>query len=246
MAKVNVTEERIELTAIDKASAVLEAIEGRTKSLGRTYDDLKAAFISLTTGSVLWAWHEKLQDAQLKSEISANRLTAVIRATGAAVGMTRTDLESYARTLSDSTQFTAGAFKAAETNLLKFGNIQGDVFRQALKLSADYAAFTGGELVDATQMIGKALSAPIEGTRALEREVGKLNFTTRERIETLIREGQVTAAQNVVLDVLRGKIGGTADVMNTGLLKATTEVDKAWDELLKPRRRRRRGTRHLR
>jgi lambda family phage tail tape measure protein len=233
MGKVNTTEERVELTAIDKVSAVFEKIEDRGKRLGQSFDSLKATFLAVTTGSTLWAWHEKLVEVQLKTEVSTNRLIAVLKATGSAAGFTRDELESYARALAESTQFTAGAFKAAETNLLKFGNIQGDVFKEALKLSADYAAFTGGDMVDATQAIGKALSAPLEGTRALEREIGKLNFTTKERIETLLREGRVTEAQGVVLEVLRGKIGGTAETMNTGLLKATTDVGKAQDELLK-------------
>src|SRR3954465_8246844 len=119
MGKVNTTEERVELTAIDKASAVFERLEERSKRLGKAYDALKSTFIIGTIGGSAIAVYQQLQEAQPKRGVTTIRLIAVLRATGESAGFSRQELEDYARSMAESTQFTAGSIKAAEANLLK-------------------------------------------------------------------------------------------------------------------------------
>jgi len=168
--------------------------------------------------------------AASESEQASNRLTAVLRATGNAAGYTKQQLDAMADSMAESTMFDDEAIRNAQSSFLKFGNIQGDVFARGMKLAADYASFTGSEMEDAAQTIGKALQSPEEGVGALERQIGKLTYSQKESIKTFLEQGRVIDAQNVVLDVLQKKIGGTSDLMNTGLTKSLKDITKNWGE----------------
>jgi pyridoxine 5'-phosphate synthase PdxJ len=153
-----------------------------------------------------------------------------LRATGGAAGYTKQQLDAMADSMADSTMFDDEAIRDAQSTLLKFGDIQGDVFARGMKLAADYASFTGGEMEDAAQTIGKALQSPEEGVGALARQIGKLTYTQKESIKGFMEQGRVMDAQNVILDILQKKIGGTSDLMNTGLTKSLKDINKNWGE----------------
>ena len=116
--------------------------------------------------------------------------------------------------------------------LAKFGNIHGEVFKQALKLTADYAAVAGTDVLSAAQSLGKALQSPTQAVRTIEQEFGKLGVMQKKNIENMVEQGRLAEAQGVILEVLRGKIGGAAETMNTGLTKATNDLKKSWNEML--------------
>jgi hypothetical protein len=101
-----------------------------------------------------------------------------------------------------------------------------------MKAAADWAAFMGTDVPSAAQQVGRALQSPTEGLRILERQLGKLTEAEEKHIESLAAQGRAVEAQRAVLDLLEKKIGGTAGIMNTGLLKSTTGVTKAWDDML--------------
>lgn len=164
------------------------------------------------------------------AEVASNRLSAVLRATGGAAGYTKQQLDAMADSMADSTMFDDEAIRDAQSTLLKFGDIQGDVFERGMKLAADYASFTGSEIQDAAQVIGKALQSPEEGVGALERQIGKLTYTQKESIKGFMEQGRVMDAQNVILDILQKKIGGTSDLINTGLNKSLNDIKKNWGE----------------
>ena len=165
------------------------------------------------------------------AEVASNRLTAVLRATGGAAGYTKQQLDAMADSMAESSMFDDEAIRNAQSTLLKFGDIQGDVFERGMKMAADYAAFTGGEIEDAAQTIGKALQSPEEGVGALERQIGKLTYSQKESIKSFMEQGRVMDAQNVILDILQKKIGGTSDLIYTGLTKSLNDIKKNWGEL---------------
>jgi lambda family phage tail tape measure protein len=218
-----------EVSAIDTATKVFNQVGAAAKNLQNSYAGLQKAF-----GVVVAALSaEKIVTAATAWEQASNRLNAVLRATQGAAGLTRRELDEMAESLTKSTQFDDKDIRNAESNLLKFGNIHEEVFKEALKLAADYAAFTGGDMVGATQAIGRALQDPVLGLKALQKEVGTLTFAEKQYIQQLESAGKVEEAQVLVLNKIRGAVGGVAAEMNTGLTKATHDLNKAWDELLK-------------
>jgi len=149
------TKATVEITAIDSATRVFNQVEAGAKRLEKGYDSLKNAFEAAIGVIAL----DRIVSETLEWEQAQNRLNATLKATGNAVGLTRHELEQMAGSLSASTVFNQRDIENAEANLLKFGNIHGAVFTEALKLSADYASFTGTSVTAATQAIGRALKA---------------------------------------------------------------------------------------
>jgi lambda family phage tail tape measure protein len=216
-----------EVAALDKASAVFRQIGGAAKDLQKSYQLLSSTFAAVGGGLLL---REIVQDT-LEWERASKRIDAVLRATGNAAGLTRHELDQIAASVARNTEFADNQVMSAQGNLLKFGNIHGDVFRRALKVSADYAAFTGSDMASATQALGSALADPIAGVRALQKEFRNLTFSEREHIEVLLANGEVEKAQIRILELVEKRVGGTAEKMNTGLVKAVSDLRKGWKAL---------------
>jgi hypothetical protein len=222
-----------DVTAENTTDRALRAVEdnlGRVNKAGMAVQRvLGTAFIATAAISAGRAF----ANAAIEAEQASKRLDAVIKATGSSAGMTRRELDEMADAMAESTQFDDEGLRNAMAQMLKFGDIQGDVFRRGIKVSADLAAFMGTDLQTAVQAVGKALASPAEGVGTLERQIGKLDPAVRSHIESLVQQNRLYDAQALVLKVLEGKIGGTAEALNSGLAKATTGVTKAWNEMLK-------------
>src|SRR5882672_6676681 len=180
----------IELTAIDSATRTLNQVGVAAKQLEKNYQSLQTTFAAFGVGFAL----DRVVEETLAWERASGRLNATLKATGMAAGLTRRELDQMADSLSQSTMFNERDIRDAEANLLKFGNLHDDVFREALKLSADYAAFTGSDVTSATQSLGRALADPVLGLKALQREFGNLTFTEKEHIAQLEAAGKVEQA----------------------------------------------------
>ena len=216
------------LSAKDNATSVFRDVDSGLGKLEKSYAKLSALFaVGLGAGM----FNAVISEAS-KAEEASNRLNAVLKATGFASGHTKGELDEMANSLHELTQFEDESVRAAEATLLKFGNIHGNTFREALKLSADYAAFVGGDMAGAAQTFGKALNAPQEGLKGLQNELGRLLPTQKAAIDDSMEMNNLAGAQGVLLEFVRGKIAGTAEMMNTGYLGATSSAKKAWGEFL--------------
>lgn len=219
------------LTGAEKesTSAAVEserATERKSAALGR----LRLAAIA--AGVAVLAMARSSISAAIEAERAQNRLAAVIRATGGAAGVARGEYDKMAQSLMEATQFDDEQLLGAQATLLKFGNIHGDVFRNALRLSADLAAFLGTDVPGAAQMLGKSLQSPTEGLMMMERQFGQLEAAEDQHIKTLVAQGRAWDAQLAVIALWEKKVGGAAQTMNAGLGKATNDVRKEWNELL--------------
>ena len=167
-----------------------------------------------------------------KDEQANARLEAVLKATGNAAGVTATQLRDMALATEKSTLFNAQDIKNAEATLVTFKNIQGDVFNQVLRMSADVASEKGGDLVSWATRLGRAFNDPKVGLTQLTRVGIQFTDEEREQIKTLQEHNQLAEAQAIIYDKLVGSFGGAAEAMHTGLSGATHDVTVAWHELL--------------
>lgn len=207
-------------------------IDRGVRDMQRTMTGLKNTFQTVLAGSGFVLFSRAVLKEVLDAEREMNRLEAVIRATGGAAGFTRGQLAEMASALEGQSLFDAGKITLAQSELMKFGNIHGAVFRDGLKLATDLASFMGTDVPEAAAMIGKSLQSPTEGLTMMERQFGKLTAGQEEHIASLVRQNKGIEAQMAVIDLWRGKIGGTSDLMNTGLTKATNDVRVAWENML--------------
>jgi len=218
----------VELTAIDSATRVFNQVGAAAKGLEKNFNSLAAAGGTLGVGFAI----ERIASATSDWEKANIRLNVTLRATAGSLGLTRGELDDLAETLSQSTIFNEKELRNAEANLIKFGKIHGDVFVEALKISADYASFTGSDLMSATQSIGRAIVDPLLGFRGLSKEVGTLTAIEKDYIAQLEAQGRMEEVHAFAINKLKAAFGGLSQEMNTGVTKSIADTGKAWDSLL--------------
>lgn len=212
-----------------------DALNQISRATDRSAQQMERAFrrVNIALGAVGAGFSFKaILDAGIAAERSANRLAATLRATGFAAGVTTRQIEGLVDALAKSTSFDDEGIRDAASTLLRFRDVQGDVFREALKLTLDLAAAQGGDATAAAETLGRALEDPIGGMKALRSVMPPLSAATKETIKNLQEAGDLAGAQKIVLDALAQSIGGIAGAENTGLFGATKSLSKSWDEML--------------
>lgn len=147
---------------------------------------------------------------------------AVIRATGGSAGQTSQSIEAMATEIGNITEV-----RKAGLELLKFGNIAGNVFTRALTTADDLAASGFGSISSAAFAVGKALTAPEEGLTRLRRAGIYFSDAQIAIAKNMVETGRKADAQAFVLDALEKKIGGTGAARDRGLAGAYEALSDA-------------------
>ncbi len=161
------------------------------------------------------------------------RLAAVVRATGQSAGFTATELGEMAEKLKAVTLFDDDDIRAAQTALLSFRSVSGEIFEQTLELAANTASVMKRDLPQAATAWGKALEDPIKGLRLLRGENIVFSEAQRDLIKTLQDSGRFQQAQLTMIEAGRKIYGNAARELDTGLKKSTVDAGQAWEDLLK-------------
>lgn len=138
------------------------------------------------------------------------QLTARLKDTRDAVGLSSTAIADYALKLSQVTPFSQDAIMAGQNMLLTFTSIGKSVFPQASHAMVELAQVMGGDMSGAAVMLGKAMDDPVQGISALHR-VG-VSFTDAQKnlIKQMIATGNTAGAQKEILKILAAQGFGTA------------------------------------
>jgi hypothetical protein len=140
-------------------------------------------------------------------------LVAQIAATGGSSRMTQDSVNTLADDMQMKTNFDGGDVVTASSSLMKFRNVQGDTFKDAIKLSADLAASMGTDLGPQVDFLGKALNDPIKGMKALRGVGVVLSDAQKDQVAQLIGAGDIAGAQKILLDQIKERVGGTAEAV---------------------------------
>ena len=217
------------ISAVDRATRVLQGVGKSLEGIGKSYSSLQGLIAA--TGVALG--FQKIVAATVDAERASARLNAALKATGSSAGLTRGELDDLAESLKRSSPFDDDEIRRGIASLLRFRDVQGDVFREAARLAPDLAVALDTDLIGAYTRLGRALEDPEKGLRAL-REAG-LNVTgTQERVNKVMKEtGDIAAAQRIILEDLAKSVGGAAAGENVGLYGSLQAVSKAWNDFLK-------------
>jgi len=225
---------KLALTAVDETRAAfqsaarnLDNFKNRVDAAGRS---LKTALVGAVSGISAGALAKELTERAIEAEQANARLGAVLRATGHAAGVSAKEIDELSEALAQSTQFDDEGIKNAAAQLLVFKNVQGDTFREALKLSADVAAFFGEDVPAAAAKLGRSLEDPETAFGLLRRAGILLSEQQKDQIKEMAELGNVAGAQAIIIEKLKGAFEGTAEQLNTGMTKATRDAKKALDE----------------
>lgn len=221
-----------EIHAEDKTGPGTASARRNLQSVGEELRNLKNVAIGALGVDRLAAAFSAVHTSALEAEKSSAALTAALKATGGSAGLTQRQIEGLVDELTDSTLFDDESLREAAAALLRFRDIQEDVFQDALRLAPDLATALGTDVVSAAHTLGKALVNPETGLKGLRAAGLNLSEQLADTAKKLLETGDQAGAAQIVLDELTKSIGGGAGEANTGLLKATADTGKAWNELL--------------
>lgn len=218
------------------ANDVRGSITGLTSRMGPLGSALRVIGpVGLAAGAALAAVGigigASLREAAIAEE-SYNRLSAAMKTTGNATGLTTRQIAEFADGIEKTTMATAEQVQDAAVALTRFRSISGEAFTRTLKLSQDLAASIGGDMQSNILLLGRALEDPVDKLTALQR--AGINFTDsqKEMIKTLTETGKQAEAQKYILDTLEGTFGGIGAGSAQGLTGATKMFSDAWGGLL--------------
>ncbi len=126
------------------------------------------------------------------------------------------EIQSYSG-FSDEAILTGERLLISTSGLSTQQFVLGGNFERTTRLAADLARFAGTDVVSAMQRLGRGLVDPAKGARILGRLVGGLSASQREYIQTVQDTQGVEAAQSALLDIIQGKVRGTADAYGSTL-----------------------------
>lgn len=201
---------------IDKSGATRDA-----EAFGATLDSLaargesavsrlKASFLGLSAATGLSLLGAKFLHETIESQNRMAQLTAAVKSTGGAAGLTVRQLDEMSKAMQQVTTYSDEAVKSAQAILLTFQQVKGDTFEQATIAAGDLATRMGGDLAGAALMVGKALQDPEHGLLALRRAGVSFSESQMETIKTLYATGQAARAQAMILKELEVEFGGSA------------------------------------
>lgn len=203
---------RAVITADDRASSVLRNF-GNTldKSVSNSLEAAKAGSFALLGGlTALAGGAALLVNAFAESENVGAQLTAVLKSTGGAAGVTRDQAIGLSQALQATTTFSDEAVLSAENLLLTFTSIGKDIFPQATKTVLDMSIALGQDTKSSAIQLGKALQDPITGITALRRVGVNFSDAQQEVIANLVQTNRLADAQTMILQELNREFGGSA------------------------------------
>jgi phage-related protein len=165
----------------------------------------------------LWESVKEGAEALSKQEALEAKLAALARARGLAAEETARALSEQAEQLKQQTAFDDDAIRAAQVTLLTYQQISTDALPRVTKAALDVAAAlrsagdTQVDLQSVARLLGRALEDPVAGMEALRRMGIVLDEQTKQYIKTLVEQGQVLQAQDVLLSKIEERVGGTAE-----------------------------------
>ena len=160
-----------------------------------------------------------------------NILDNTIRATGADAWTSTKELDSMAKTLSDSTNYSVTEIENMQSVLLGFREITGETFQDASDAVLDMATVMGMDLTSAVQTVGKALDDPIRGLDSLRRQGFQFTDEQKAELAQMVKNGKKIEAQKIILDELTNSYGGASRAGQDSFAKQRHAVENFRDSL---------------
>ena len=167
----------------------------------------------------------------IQAEQEQAQLAAVLLSTGEAAGFSQQRLNEMAEALAKTSTYSAGAITSAQTRLLSYTGVVGEVFPEAMQATIDMAARMGMSLEQSAETIGRALDIPSQGLTALTRQGFRFTEEQKKVVEQLERTGKTAEAQRIVLDALESSYGGAAAAARDTFGGAVASLRKALEEV---------------
>ncbi len=226
-----------------KATTALKGVGDTAKTTGGRMSGMAGALGgALAVGAVVAFGKGAVTAAEESASAVAGLEQAFLNA-GDGTGQAAKDAQTYASQLSALIGVEDEQILNAQAQLATFSNLSDEtartsgVFDRTTAAAADLAAAGFGTLEGNAATLGKILQDPAAGLGKLQKLTGPLTDSQKELIAGMAEAGDVAGAQAAVLDILEGKVGGTAAATATSSEKMSVafgEVSEAVGGVLLP------------
>lgn len=178
--------------------------------------------VSAALGAIKDIWNGS-EAAFKEAEQNQAQLSAVLKSTQGAAGLTQQALNDLATAQMNLTGIDDDAITKSEALLLTFTNVRGEIFEKSIPAILDMSKALGTDLQSSSIQVGKALNNPIAGLTALKKVGVSFTESQKEQIITLQKSGDMMGAQKIILGELTKEFGGTAQAIrntSSGALEA--------------------------
>ncbi len=147
------------------------------------------------------------------------------------------ELERLARTLQRQTGIDDEVIKGGETMLATFKNVAssagvvGGTFDRATRAAVDMSSVFGS-VQSASRVLGKALEDPVKGVALLRRANVTLTESQQEQIKAFVKTGETAKAQDVILQELNKRFGGSAVAAGGTISGQLTRLKNIWSDFM--------------
>lgn len=210
----------------------LDPISGRLSAIGTGIARFGALSIVGAAGiGALALSIGKAISASEEYEMRQNRFNALLEATSNQSRLTRVELEGLANAIGRDTLSSTEEAEKAIRVMLTFKKVQGETFKDSIKLARDMQVAMGTDLRSATLQLGKALNDPISNMGALSRAGVQFTDAQKDMISAMWEVGDVAGSQAIILKELRTQVGGLAEKEGTELANSMDLLGHKWDRM---------------
>jgi len=205
---------QIEISAVDKATQVINGIDNRFKSLGKTIDKALAVVGVAGVAALTGALHKAVKEAAAEEQIM-KRLSTAIEATGKSYASVSGQVNTLLKSQQNLTQFADDESASALATLIQLTQNY-ELSMKALTVTEDLAASGLFDLESASTAVGKALTGNVmllqrmgiklkEGDDVLAALSARFGGTAAKNVDTF--SGRLKQLQNVISDAFEA-LGG--------------------------------------
>lgn len=213
-------------------SRSLKALEKNVKSTIASFSAFAGAAAAVTA-----ALNYSVKEA-MEAEKAQAKLSAVLKATNNAAGMTQTSVNALATELSRMSGIDDELIANSEAVLLTFTQIGRQVFPEAMEAALDMNAVLGGDLQGSIVQLGKALNVTAGdtatasmGMTALRRSGVSFTEEQKKMALEMVKTGDIMGYQKLVLGELNREFGGAAEAMGDTTAGSAQKLKNSFNNL---------------
>ncbi|HDR1195128.1 TPA: phage tail length tape measure family protein [Pasteurella multocida] len=219
---------RNSLGKLGKAKGSIDLTKVALRGLAVTAGVVATAFAAVSAAAVQGI------SIYAETERYMARTEAQLKATGAAVGFTASELDKFARSVAMNTLASTDGIRNAMSVLMTFKSVTGDIFKQTISLAQDLAEVFKTDVASEARNLGRALETPTEAVSILKRKGIELSESQQELIKKFVESGEKAKAQELILHELQKRVGGAgqaaANDTVTGALDTLGQVTQELKE----------------